>query len=210
MLSDSMCEMRLSGFSAQMRSDRRMRDNETVINHVMFDGSDEIGDFCKSLLSDVKSIPQRVTMPGGAEEAVRVIASPQRGAKPGGVIGGPNDIDDPFLGVANRHERFIDDIIGQPLNPELCALSGIRSRTISIQRVFGACSLSRRRGRRWDAHPSMLDGWRSTSCEVLVLPRGRRARVFSDTRSASWSAPSTVTTPLSRGHAHLSIGSRSR
>ena len=118
-----MCEMILSGLSAQMQADRRMRDNETGITHVMLDGSDEVRDFRKSLISDVKSIPQRGTMPGGAEEAVRVIASPRRGTKPGGVIGGPNDIDDPILGVVNRHESFIDDITGQPLNPELCRIA---------------------------------------------------------------------------------------
>ena len=67
-------------------------------------------------------------MPGGAEESDRVIASPQHGIKPGGVIGGLNNMDDPFLGVVNRHERFIDDNTGQPLNPELCrvAREGIR------------------------------------------------------------------------------------
>ena len=27
---------------------------------------------------------------------------------------------DPFVGVVNRHERFVDDITGQPLNPDLC------------------------------------------------------------------------------------------
>ena len=43
----------------------------------------------------MKSIPQRGTLPGGAEEAIRVIAFPQLGIKPGGAIGGPNDIDDP-------------------------------------------------------------------------------------------------------------------
>ena len=63
----------------------------------MFEGSDEVEDFRKSLISDVKFIPQRGTMFGGADEAIRVIASPQRGIKPGGAIGGPNDIDDPSL-----------------------------------------------------------------------------------------------------------------
>ena len=58
-------------------------------------------------------------MPGGAAESVRAIAPPQRGTMPGGAIGGPNDIHDLFLGVVIRHERFIDDITGQPLNPEL-------------------------------------------------------------------------------------------
>ena len=52
-----------------------------------------------------------------------VIASLHRGASPGGVIGGPNGIHDPFLGVVNRHEKFIDDIIGKPLNPELCRIA---------------------------------------------------------------------------------------
>ena len=32
----------------------------------------------------------------------------------------PLEARDPFVGVVNRHERFIDDITGQPLNPELC------------------------------------------------------------------------------------------
>ena len=39
---------------------------------------------------------------------------------PGGVIGGPLEAHEPFVGVVNRHERFIDDITGQPLNPKLC------------------------------------------------------------------------------------------
>ena len=53
-----------------------MRDNETGINHVMLDGSDEIEDFRKTLISDVKSILQNGTMPGGAEDTVRAIAPP--------------------------------------------------------------------------------------------------------------------------------------
>ena len=36
--------MILSGLSAQMQADRRMRGNETGINHVMLDGSDEVDD----------------------------------------------------------------------------------------------------------------------------------------------------------------------
>ena len=118
-----MCEMILSGFTAQMRADRRIRDDETGINHVMLDGSDEVEDCRRSQISDVKSIPQPGTMPGGAEEAIRVITFPQRGIKPGGAMCGPNDIDDPFLGVADRHERFIHDFTGQPLNPELCRIA---------------------------------------------------------------------------------------
>ena len=115
---DTMCEMILSGFSAQMKADRRMRGNEVGVNHVMLDGSDDLDDFYAS-----KSIPQGGTMPGGAGDSVRVIASPRCGIKPGGVIGGPNDIHNLFLGMVNRHERYIDDITGQPLNPELCRIA---------------------------------------------------------------------------------------
>jgi hypothetical protein len=75
-----------------MKADRRMRGNEVGVNHDMLNGSDEVDDFDAS-----ESIPQRGTMPGGAEESVRAIAPPQRGIKPGRVIGGPNDIHDPFL-----------------------------------------------------------------------------------------------------------------
>ena len=116
-----MCEILLSGFSAQMRADRRMRDNETGIIHVMLHGSDDVDDFYKSQTSettDAKFIPQRGSMPGGDMAADRVIASPQRGIKPGGVIGGQTEMLDPFLGKVNRHERFVDDIIGQPLAPK--------------------------------------------------------------------------------------------
>ena len=65
-----MCEIILSGFSAQMNADRRMRDKEVGVNHVMLDGSDGVDDFYAST-----SVPQRGTMPGGAEESVRVIAA---------------------------------------------------------------------------------------------------------------------------------------
>ena len=42
---------------------------------------------------------------------------------PGGVIGGPLVEHDMCIGVVNRHERFIDNITGQPLNPELCRIA---------------------------------------------------------------------------------------
>ena len=50
-----------------MPADRRLRDNETGINRVMLDGSEEVDDFRRIQISDVKSIPQRGTMPGGTE-----------------------------------------------------------------------------------------------------------------------------------------------
>ena len=39
-ISDTMCEMILSGFSVQMKADRRMRGNKVGVNHVMLDGSE--------------------------------------------------------------------------------------------------------------------------------------------------------------------------
>ena len=69
--SDMMCEMILSGFSAQLMADRRMRGNEVDIKHVRLEGSDEI-----DIFYDSKSIPQRGPMPGGAEGPVRVVAPP--------------------------------------------------------------------------------------------------------------------------------------
>ena len=125
-------------------------------------GPDEVEDFRKSLISDVKSIPQRGTMPGGAEEAIRMITSPQRGIKPGGAIGGPDDIDDPFLGVVIRHERFIDDITGQPLNPELCRIA--RKNELDYFHSRGVWSMRsiQEAWKKTGRHPSVLDGWRST------------------------------------------------
>ena len=84
----------------------------------MFEGSDEVDDFYAS-----RSTLQRGSMPGSAEESVRATASPQRGIMPGGIVGDPSDTHDPFLGVVNRHERFVDDITGQPLDPELCRVA---------------------------------------------------------------------------------------
>ena len=46
--SDAMCEIILSGFSAQMKADRRMRDNENGVHIVMHDGNDEVNDYLKS------------------------------------------------------------------------------------------------------------------------------------------------------------------
>ena len=130
--SDVMCEIIFSGFSAQMKADRRMRENEHGLNHVMLEGSDGVNDYFTSVAgepADLKSRPlefaasQRGTMPGeviGGQEASEVISALQRGTMPGRIIGEPLEARDPFVDVVNRHERFIGDITGQPLNPELC------------------------------------------------------------------------------------------
>ena len=65
-------------------------------------------------------------MPGeviDGQEASVVISPTQRGTMPGGVIGGPLEARDPFVGVVKRHLRFIDDITGQPQIPELCRVA---------------------------------------------------------------------------------------
>jgi hypothetical protein len=116
--SDMMCEMILSGFAAQLKADRRMHENEIGVNIVMHEGSDEVDQLYAS-----KAIPQRSSMPGGTEGSIRATASPQRGTMPGGVIGDPSDTHDPFLGLVNRHERYIDDITEQSLDPELCRIA---------------------------------------------------------------------------------------
>ena len=60
----------------------------------------------------------------------------------GGVIGDSSDTHDPFLGVVNRHERSVDDIIGQPLDPELCRIARkaeldyFRSKDITLNMIF--------------------------------------------------------------------------
>ena len=43
-----MCEMILSGFAAQLKADRRMRENEVGVNIAMLEGSDEVDDFYAS------------------------------------------------------------------------------------------------------------------------------------------------------------------
>jgi hypothetical protein len=116
--SDVTCEMILSGFAAQLKADRRMHENEIGVNIMMHEGSDEVDDFYAS-----KFTLQRGSVPGSAEGSIRATASPQRGTMPGGVTGDPRDTHDPFLGVDNRHERFVDDIIGQPLDPERCPIA---------------------------------------------------------------------------------------
>ena len=60
---------------------------------------------------------------------------------PGGVIGGPIEARDPFVGVVNRHERVIDDITGQPLNPELCRIA--RQKEIDYFRNKGVWDMRR-------------------------------------------------------------------
>ena len=37
--SDAMCEIILSGFSAQMKADRRMQENKHGVNHILLEGS---------------------------------------------------------------------------------------------------------------------------------------------------------------------------
>ena len=120
-----MCEIILSGSSAQMKADRRMRENEHGVHLVMRDGDDEVNDYLKSS-SLTSASSQRGSIPGeviGSQEASAAIFPLQRGTMPGGVIGGPLEARDPFVGVVNRHERLIDDIMGQPLDPELCRIA---------------------------------------------------------------------------------------
>ena len=86
MFSDAICEIILSGFSAQMKVDRRMRDNEHGAHLVMHDGNDEVNDYLKSR-SLTSATSQRGSMPGeeiGCQEASAVTSTPQRGTRLGG------------------------------------------------------------------------------------------------------------------------------
>ena len=91
-----MCEIILAGYCAQMKADRRMRENEHGIHMRMMEGSDEVDEFYRSKASaapDAKSddpvrapLPQRGTMPGrrveGGREAGSEDTLPQRGTWP--------------------------------------------------------------------------------------------------------------------------------
>ena len=126
--SDLMCEIILSGFSAQLRADKRMRENEVGINHVMLEGSDEIELFAKHV-SELNSPPlteddgrrggrqdeQAIEHPRKSKHVVSKVrtSSDSRASENDGV----------FAAGVNRHERFVDDITGQPLDPELCRIA---------------------------------------------------------------------------------------
>ena len=147
-----------------------MRENECGVNHVMLEGFDAVNNCFKSIASepaDVKSrslvfaASQRGTMPGeviGGQEVSAVVSPSQRGTMPGGVIGGPLEEHDPFVGVVNRHERFIDDVIGQPLNPELCRIA--RRKEIDYFRCKGVRDM-RRVQEAWSrmGRPSICVRW---------------------------------------------------
>ena len=136
-----------------MKADRRIRENKRGINHVMLDGSDEVNNCFKNVAIErggakpsplVFAASQRGTMPGevtGGQKTSAAISPPQRGSMPGGVFGGPLEEHDPLIGVVNRHERFIDDITGQPLNPELCRIA--RRKEIDYFRSRGVWDMRR-------------------------------------------------------------------
>ena len=123
-----MCEIILSGFSAQLRADKRMRENEVGINHVMLEGSDEIELFAKHV-SELNSPPltEDDRRRGGrqdqhAEEHPRKskhVVSKVRESSDSRA----SENDGVFAAGVNRHERFVDDITGQPLDPELCRIA---------------------------------------------------------------------------------------
>ena len=71
---------------------------------------------------------QRGTMPGGEasrqEAGAAIGSSRQRGTMPGCEVNCSSSGQyDPFVGAVSRHERFVDDITGQPLDPELCRIA---------------------------------------------------------------------------------------
>ena len=76
--SDAMCDIILSGFSAQMKADRRMRENKRGVNHVMLEGSDGVNNYLKSVASE----------PADMKSRSLVFAASQRGTMSGGVLGG--------------------------------------------------------------------------------------------------------------------------
>ena len=72
--------------------------------------------------------PQRGTRPGGGMCRPPVVHPSSPKLSPGGAVirkrdGGEPYGFDPFVGMVNRHERFVDDITGQPLNPGLCRIA---------------------------------------------------------------------------------------
>ena len=71
-----MCEIILSGLSSQMKADRRMRENEHGVNHVMLEGSDEVSDYLKSIAGDPVDLTSKPLE----------FAASQRGTMPGEVI----------------------------------------------------------------------------------------------------------------------------
>ena len=85
--SDDMCEVILSGFSAQLKADRRMRENEHGVNHIMLEGSDEINLWTDTLKCAQEGL-QRGTRPGKQRnpdlisDALADTPS-QRGTRPG-------------------------------------------------------------------------------------------------------------------------------
>ena len=131
--SNTLCQIMLSGFSAQLRADKRMRENEVGVNHVTLDGSDELDVFAQGpklkSLKEVHAAPEDgaflLRVIGGlgviaavgtslaGENASRAISSPVFCV----LLAGENDAD--LLAVGDRHERYIDHITGPPLDPDL-------------------------------------------------------------------------------------------
>ena len=104
-----------------------MHENEIGVNIVMHEGSDEVDDFYAS-----KALLQRGTMLGGTKGSVRV-------RHPRVATQTSSDPHDPFLGLVNRHEKYIDDLTGQPLDPELCRIA--RKAELDYFRSKGVWSL---------------------------------------------------------------------
>ena len=122
--------MILSGFAAQLKSDRRMRENEVGINIVMHEGSDEVEDFytSKTLLQRDSTLhPRGATgsASGACSSGTEGTAPHPRSAPASAPAGLPSGTqwNDPFLGFVNRHQKYVDDLTGQPLDPELCRIA---------------------------------------------------------------------------------------
>ena len=123
--SDEMCEAILSGMKAQLVSDRRARDGEIGVHCVMDDGDDEVakvmnyaGGARRGPVSDLLHIKPDNDGENRKPDG-NVITPDRRPHEDLDPSRRRSKINEAILNM-NRHERFVDDLTGLPLDPDLC------------------------------------------------------------------------------------------